>query len=69
MQYVDRVNYGINKEGDLDEIKVNSIGIGLTVGYQWVSSRGFVVEIFHGGVDFPLIRSGIQCGMAPWCRV
>lgn len=27
---------------------VKSVGFGLTLGYQWVSSRGFVVELFHG---------------------
>lgn len=39
-----------------DEIKVNSIGVGPTVGYQWVSRRGFVVELCHGGGGFPVNR-------------
>ncbi len=64
MRYVERVNYGANKEGDLDEIKVSSIGIGVTVGYQWVSSRGFVVEVFHGVGGFPVnqIRHTMRYG-------
>ena len=56
MRYVQRVGYGFNKTGDLDEIKVNSIGLGLTIGYQWVSRRGFVVEVFNGAGVFPLQR-------------
>ncbi|QJW90412.1 hypothetical protein HNV11_14000 [Spirosoma taeanense] len=54
MQYVQRVGYGTNKTGDLDEIKVNSIGLGLTIGYQWVSRRGFVIELFNGAGAFPI---------------
>lgn len=54
MRYIQRVGYGFNKAGDLDEIKVNSIGLGLTIGYQWVSRRGFVVEVFHGAGGFPV---------------
>lgn len=54
MQYVQRVGYGFNKIGDLDEVKVNSIGLGLTIGYQWVSRRGFVVEVFYGAGGFPI---------------
>ncbi len=52
MQYVNRVNYGFTQVGDLDEIQVKSIGVGLTIGYQWVSRAGFVVEIFHGAGGF-----------------
>lgn len=54
MTYVERAGYGSTKVGDLDEIKVNSIGVGLTVGYQWVSRRGFVVELCHGVGGFPV---------------
>ena len=38
---------GINPD-IYEEETIKSIGFGLTIGYQWVSSRGFVVEIFNG---------------------
>lgn len=31
-----------------EEETIKSIGLGLTIGYQWVSRRGFVVELFNG---------------------
>ena len=38
---------GINPDV-YEEETIKSVGFGLTIGYQWVSSRGFVVEIFNG---------------------
>lgn len=36
-----------------EEETIKSVGLGLTVGYQWVSRRGFVVEVFHGWGAMP----------------
>lgn len=51
---VDEIGQGPGNPTARDEIKVNSIGVGLTVGYQWVSRRGVVVELFHGVGGFPV---------------
>ncbi len=53
LRYVNQIGYGFNKVGDLDEVKVQSIGLGLSVGYMWVLKRGFVIELVHGGGFFP----------------
>lgn len=52
LRYVQRIGYGFNKEGDRDEMVVNSIGAGLTIGYQWVSQNGVAVELFCGPGTF-----------------
>lgn len=53
LRYVNEIGYGTNKTGDLDEVKVQSIGMGLTMGYMWVLKRHFVLELVHGGGFFP----------------
>ncbi len=52
MRYIERIGYGFTDPGDLDEIQVKGVAMGLTIGYQWVSHNGFVVELFHGGGGF-----------------
>lgn len=43
---------GINPDVYAEE-RIRSLGFGLTVGYQWVFRRGFVLELFHGGGMMP----------------
>jgi hypothetical protein len=49
-----RVNDHIGINPDIfEEETAKSVGFGLEVGYQWVSRRGFVVEVFHGWGAMP----------------
>jgi hypothetical protein len=60
LQYVNEIGSGPNKISELDEIRVKSIGFGLTVGYMWVLKRGFVVELVHGGGFMPDALTSFQ---------
>lgn len=40
-----------------EEETVRSVGFGLTVGYQWMSRRGFVIELFNGFGAMPAALS------------
>lgn len=48
LTYNEEIGQGPGNGTARDEIEVKSIGYALTIGYQWVSRRGFVVELFHG---------------------
>jgi hypothetical protein len=43
---------GLNPDVYAEE-RIRSIGFGLTVGYQWVFRRGFVLALFHGAGMMP----------------
>ncbi|MBD2752335.1 DUF3575 domain-containing protein [Spirosoma validum] len=53
LRYVNEVGTGPGNPMALDEIKVQSIGFGVTIGYVWVARRGFVVELAHGMGSMP----------------
>ena len=53
LRYVNEVGTGPGNPIARDEVKVKSIGFGLTIGYMWVSKSGFVVELTHGGGIMP----------------
>lgn len=53
LRYVNEVGTGPGNPVALDEVKVQSIGFGVTIGYVWVSRRGFVVELAHGMGSMP----------------
>ncbi|GAB3642561.1 DUF3575 domain-containing protein [Spirosoma arcticum] len=53
-----RVNDHVRINPDVFEKEtIKSVGFGVTIGYQWVSRRGFVVEIFHGFGGMPAVLS------------
>ncbi|QIP12721.1 DUF3575 domain-containing protein [Spirosoma aureum] len=60
LRYVNEIGAGPNKTSELDEIRVKSIGFGLTVGYMWVLKRGFVLELVHGGGFMPDALTSFQ---------
>lgn len=48
IRYVNEIGQGPGNAVALDEVRAQSIGFGLTIGYMWVFPRGFVLELQHG---------------------
>ncbi|GAB3940951.1 hypothetical protein GCM10028805_03560 [Spirosoma harenae] len=60
LRYVNEIGTGPNKPVELDEIRVKSVGFGLTIGYMWVLKHGFVIELVHGGGFMPEALTSFQ---------
>ncbi|WP_420151005.1 DUF3575 domain-containing protein [Spirosoma sp.] len=60
LRYVNKIGTGPGNPPALDEVKIRSIGFGLTFGYQWVFKRGLVLDAFFGGGGMPPALSHYQ---------